>query len=244
MKQKPEDKLFAQPIDKLVDFQFDEQVAHVFPDMINRSVPGYSTVIAMTGIIAGTYAQAFSNCYDLGCSLGASTLSMRHRISVEGARIIAVDNSAAMLDRCRQNIEADAAMVSVDLACTDLVNQQLENASVVVLNYTLQFVSLEKRLSLLQSIFEALKPGGVLLLSEKICFDDQSQQKEMEQLHIAFKKANGYSDLEISQKRATLENVLIPETLKAHRERLEAAGFSSVQVWFQCLNFASLLVLK
>jgi tRNA (cmo5U34)-methyltransferase len=238
------DNLYANPLQQIARFAFDQQVVNVFPDMIARSVPGYATIINMVGELAGRYAQTNSYCYDLGCSLGAATLSMRHKISASACAIVAVDNSTAMIERCREIINLDNSSTPVELHCADLTETSIERASVVVLNFTLQFVSIKQREEILKKIYAGLLPGGVLILSEKISFEDAEHQALMIELHHNFKRANGYSDLEIAQKRSALEQVLIPETLTAHRDRLKSAGFDSVDVWFQCFNFASMIAIK
>ncbi|MGK0441583.1 MAG: tRNA (cmo5U34)-methyltransferase [Pseudohongiellaceae bacterium] len=238
------DSIYAADLGKIADFAFDEKVAAVFPDMIQRSVPGYSTIIAMTGVMAERYAQAGSYCYDLGCSLGASTLAMAKQIEGRNCNIIGVDNSAAMLERCKSNIADSGTHTPVQLLCDDLNNIDMSNASVVVLNFTLQFIAIEERETLLTRIADSMNPGGILILSEKILFEDSHLQALNTDLHHAFKRANGYSDLEISQKRSSIENVLIPETLNTHQQRLKKAGFQSIDVWFQCFNFASLVAIK
>ena len=238
------DNLYANPLAQVDTFKFDESVVNVFPDMIKRSVPGYATIINMIGNLAERYAQHDSTCYDLGCSLGAATLAMRHRIQAANCNIIGVDNSEAMLARCQQVITADSAEVEVNLHCADLCKFPINNASVVVLNFTLQFIAVENRNAILRNIYAGLKPNGVLILSEKLAFEDKQHQALMIELHHNFKRANGYSDLEIAQKRSAIENVLIPETLSTHRLRLKDAGFSSVDVWFQCFNFASIIAIK
>ena len=240
----PTDNLYANPLPQLNDFVFDESVVQVFPDMIKRSVPGYATIINMIGNLAERYAQADSLCYDLGCSLGAATLAMRHRVQAANCSIVAVDNSKAMIARCEQVIAADSAEIPVKLHCADLIGFPIQDASVVVLNFTLQFIATEQRAQILRSIYQGLKPNGVLILSEKLAFDDEQHQALMIELHHNFKRANGYSDLEIAQKRSAIENVLIPETLATHRQRLKNAGFASVDVWFQCFNFASIIAIK
>ncbi len=238
------DTIYATPLDAIADFAFDANVARVFPDMIQRSVPGYSTIIAMTGVLAERYARAGTHCYDLGCSLGASTLAMRALLDGRDCRIIAVDNSPAMIERCRALIAADARTTPVTLQLADINAIAIENASVAVMNFTLQFIPLEQREILLRRIADAMQPGAMLVLSEKIRFDDEHLQTLNTELHHAFKRANGYSDLEVAQKRTALENILIPETVQAHRERLQRAGFTSIDVWFQCFNFASLVAIK
>lgn len=242
---KKTDAIYAAPLQEMIDFQFDERVVAVFPDMIQRSVPGYGMIISNIGILAAKYAQAGSHCYDLGCSLGAATLAMRQRINRPECDIIAVDNSPAMIERARELLARDLApTVAVTMICADLQEVSIENASVVVLNFTLQFIPPAGRLALIRRIHAGLRPGGILILSEKIAFGDPQRQQFHEELHHDFKRANGYSDLEISQKRSALEKVMIPETLACHYERLQAAGFSASDLWFQCFNFASLVAIK
>lgn len=237
------DRLFAterQP----EDFRFDAAVARVFPDMIRRSVPGYTTIIPMIEVITEQYAQPGSNCYDLGCSLGASTLAMRHGIPFSDCNLIGIDNSTAMIERCEHHIALDDHPLSVSLRCENIQNTELSNASVTTLNFTLQFVPPQQRSALLKRIAEATKPGGVLILSEKIRFESDDDQDTQTRLHHEFKRANGYSDLEISQKRSAIEQVMIPETLGTHKQRLKESGFDRVLVWYQCFNFVSMLAIK
>ncbi len=231
----------AQP---LLDFVFDDKVAAVFTDMINRSVPGYAAIISMIGVLAERHVEADSNCYDLGCSLGAATLAMRHNITEKNCQIIAVDNSAAMLLRCRNIIDEDSSKLPVEIICADLFDVNIHNASMVVLNFTLQFISPERRLELITKIYDGLLPGGILILSEKICFEDEKLNQLFIDMHHRFKMNHGYSELEISRKRSAIENVLIPETIPVHQARLNNAGFDNFDVWFQCFNFASIIAVK
>ena len=224
-------------------FKFDTAVARVFPDMIKRSVPGYAETVAMSGVIASEYARDNTNLYDLGCSLGAVTLAMRHGVRAQNCKIIGIDSSSAMIDQAQHYIALDDGVVDVELACDDITQLAIKNASVVALNYVLQFIEKEKRIDLLSNIANGLNTGGALILSEKIRFSD-AEQKLQDQLHLDFKRANGYSELEIAQKRSAIENVLIPETESAHIARLKQAGFSQVIRWYQCFNFVSYLAIK
>lgn len=239
-----QDSLYSSPLGLVDSFKFDQSVVNVFPDMIQRSVPGYQTIISAIGLLAERYAQENSNCYDLGCSLGAATLSMRHQIMATNCKIIAVDNSEAMVMQFKENLLQDAGKVEVNCVCADIRDIVIENASVVVLNFTLQFIPIEDRQAFLGEIYRGLLPGGILILSEKLKFDDQRQQNLQTELHHAFKKSQGYSDLEISQKRSALETVLLAETFSSHQQRLNKVGFGSTEVWFQYFNFASMIALK
>jgi len=238
------DKLFATAIDNINDFVFDEKVVAVFSDMIDRSVPGYATTISMIGMLAQRYALPNTSLYDLGCSLGAATLSMGQQVATSGCKIISIDNSPSMISRCKENLQNSRMSIPVSFIVDDVTISPITNASVVVLNFTLQFIAMDKRLALLQNIYDGLQHGGILILSEKICFSDVHLNDLLIDLHHNFKKAKGYSDLEISQKRNALENVLIPETIDTHKSRLSTIGFSSVDVWFQCMNFASVVAIK
>lgn len=239
-----QDNIYAAPLTQPGLFAFDSNVAKVFPDMIQRSVPGYATIIAMTGLMAGRYAQAGSNIYDLGCSLGASTLAMRRNIQHSDCNMIGVDNSSAMLERCQGILDEEPSDVPTTLSCANLQDTQIIDASVVVLNFTLQFIKRELRNKVIQHIYNGLRPGGIMVLSEKVTFEDTHLDELNIDLHHEFKRANGYSELEIAQKRDAIEHVLLPETLKQHKQRISEAGFGSCDVWFQCFNFASLVALK
>ena len=243
-KKTSQDNIFASPLSEVVDFVFDENVVDVFPDMINRSVPGYSTIINMIGILAQQYAKPNSQLYDLGCSLGAASLSMRHRLTEEGCKIISVDNAEAMIERLDKIIQRDNSKTPLQTICADVQDIEIKNASVVAMNFTLQFIPLSERKEILHKIYQGLNQGGCLILSEKLAFPDESENELQIDLHHTFKKSNGYSDLEIAQKRSALENVLIPETKATHIQRLKETGFSQVFPWFQCFNFASFIAIK
>ncbi len=238
------DTLFSAPIEKLGDWTFDERVAEVFPDMIQRSVPGYSNIISMIGMLAGRFVTPGSRVYDLGCSLGAATLSVRRNIQHPGCEIIAVDNSPAMVERCRRHIDAFRAETPVQVIEADIRDVEISNASLVVLNFTLQFLAPAERQQLLEKIYQGLAPGGALVLSEKFSFDDATTGELLFDMHHDFKRANGYSELEISQKRSMLENVMLTDSVSTHKARLAKAGFSHAELWFQCFNFGSLVALK
>jgi tRNA (cmo5U34)-methyltransferase len=245
MSDKPkQDNLFASPLGNVPRFAFDEAVVDVFPDMIQRSVPGYRTIINLCGELAARYVQPDSNCYDLGCSLGASSLAIAQQVKQPGVSIVAVDNSAAMLTRCESVLEKQQTTATIQLVEADICDIEISNASLVVMNFTLQFIAIEKRQALLEKIYAGLNPGGCLVISEKLLFEPESLNQLLSELHHQFKSAQGYSDLEISQKRDSLENFLLPETLETHINRIKACGFNSASPWFQCFNFASLVAIK
>jgi len=243
-KSKDQDNLYSQPREAISGFVFDDAVVKVFEDMIGRSVPGYTTLLSMFPVLAHSFVQANSRCYDLGCSLGAATLAIQQGVKKEGVEIIALDNSSAMIEKCRALTSGHRSQAKVTVRLADICESEINNASLVVMNFTLQFVQKEAREPLINKIYSGLNSGGVFVLSEKIKCSNSKEQNRLTALHHDFKKANGYSDLEISQKRSALENVLIAETIEQHVSRIKQAGFSEVLVWFQCFNFVSFLAIK
>ena len=243
------DSIYSLPRDRVGQFQFDQDVAEVFPDMISRSVPGYASILSVIEQLATRFVQSGTHVYDLGCSLGAVTQLIRAHAPAD-ATIIAVDNSRAMIERLQSTLDAETAKQNnqhrcrVQLKLADICDLDMSNASMIVLNFTLQFVPAPLRAGLLEACYHALLPGGGLVLSEKVCFANQDQQRLLNELHLDFKRACGYSELEIAQKRTALENTLIPESITTHCQRLTDAGFSVVAPWFQCFNFASILAVK
>ena len=240
------DRLFDSEISTPGDFVFDDRVVRVFPDMIKRSVPGYSLVVPMIGLLARRYAQAGSNLYDLGCSLGAVTLAMRDAVQVGGARIIAVDNSGDMIRQLEKTLQSadGSGALEVHPRHQDILETRIESASVVVLGFTLQFVEPSSRLGLLKNIAAGLNPGGIMVLSEKIRFEDPLEQDLQTTWHHDFKRAQGYSELEIARKRDALENVMKPDCVQKHMDRMLEAGFGRVYQWFQGFNFVSMVAFK
>ena len=239
-----QDRIFAEMGAEAGSFEFNDDVAEVFPDMLRRSIPGYEASIRAIGTLASRYVQPGSRCYDLGCSLGAATLAMQQNISVPGCQIIAVDLAPAMIQRCREIIAASDSDVDVLIVEDDVRQITIEQASMVVMNYTLQFLSLEERDAMIGNIFDGLNDGGILVLSEKVLDEDDEVEKLLVAMHHEFKRQNAYSDLEISRKRTALENVLIPETISMHRTRLENAGFRHVGIWLRQFNFVSIIATK
>ncbi|WP_448555792.1 carboxy-S-adenosyl-L-methionine synthase CmoA [Thalassotalea montiporae] len=244
MQKNDTDLIYSNPHSQVKDFTFDAQVVEVFPDMISRSVPGYNTIIDTIGRLSQQYVQDNSTVYDLGCSLGAATLAMRRAITASDAKIIGIDNSQAMVERCQMHVAAFKGNTPVEIFNDNIENVDIKNASMVVLNFTLQFIENDKRQALINKIYQGLKPGGLLVLSEKIAHQNDQTNELLIDLHHDFKRANGYSELEIAQKRTALENVMRPDSLEDHVERLSQAGFINVSQWFQCFNFLSVVAFK
>ena len=238
------DQIFAKSNSKVADFEFNEQVAQVFPDMIKRSVPGYLQMLQGIGDIANLVVTPNSHIYDLGCSLGAVSLSVRRHVEDRPCSIFGIDNSPAMLEQAKMRINSFKSSHPIRLIHQDIQECSIENASLVVLNFTLQFLPQADRQALIQKIYQGLLPNGVLIVSEKLRFQSEDVSHLMERLHLDFKRSNGYSELEISQKRAAIEHVMKPDYIVQHAERFQKASFKNFSTWFQCFNFASMVAIK
>jgi len=235
------DEIYKDKVD-ISKFTFDQKVVEVFDDMVLRSVPGYKQMIELIGLAGRTYPVINSNVYDLGCSTGAVTLSIASNLKSESVKIFSIDNSQEMLDQCSKNLSSIEA--NIQYICDDIENIQFENASLIVLNLTLQFINPQYRSDLVKRIFNSLLSGGALIISEKIIHENEKINKSLISLHESFKRENGYSETEIAQKRKAIEMVLIPESIDHHLKRLNDAGFKKPLVQMQCINFASFLAVK
>ncbi|MDO4441276.1 MAG: carboxy-S-adenosyl-L-methionine synthase CmoA [Moraxella sp.] len=247
------DSLFTTPLDKFARFSFDEEVVACFPDMIRRSVPGYGQVLAMLPILARrhlSYGQTseqggrISRIYDLGTSLGAVSFALADKFAPDEIEIRAVDISRPMIERAKGVLDEHYPKHDIKFVLADVCTLDFEPCDMIVLNLTLQFLPPEQRLALLSKCHDALNDGGILILTEKTHAVDEQDDAWLVERYYDFKRANGYSELEISGKRNALENVLITDTETAHHDRLAAAGFERSLTWFKFLNFLSIMAFK
>jgi tRNA (cmo5U34)-methyltransferase len=238
-----QDQLFVVPKPLLTDFDFGAETAAVFDDMLNRSVPFYDEVQRMIGELVADFAVDGTNIYDLGCSTGATLLQQR---SLDrNVTFVGVDSSAAMLER------ADAALKEAGFGHPYILREQqidqdlvVENASVVILSLTLQFVRPLLREKVVQTIVNGLNHQGCLILVEKVLATETLINRLFIKHYYEFKRRNGYSEIEISQKREALENVLIPYREEENTQLLRNAGFRAVETFFKWYNFCATVAYK
>jgi len=238
------DTIYQKQQNEIDDFSFNRQVVDVFPDMIERSIPGYTNIIDGVGRLAAKFIVPESKVYDLGCSLGAVSLSIAKHNQQQNIQIIGVDNSSAMVERCQRHVDSYTYATPINITEADIVDFDINNASVIVMNFTLQFIQPKLRDVLMTKLFDALIPGGILILSEKIKLGHAVMDSAIIDLHHDFKRENGYSNLEISQKRTALENVMILDEYSLHEKRLLNTGFDAVSIWYQQFNFVSFFAIK
>lgn len=240
----PKDEVFRQEIEQVSDFRFGANVASVFDDMVNRSVPYYGEIQRMMAELAADHAREGTFVYDLGCSTGTTMIGMDTMVE-KSIKFIGVDDSQEMLNKCKAKFDEIKFNRPYELRCADLgEGVKIENASVVVLCLTLQFVRPIYRERLLQDIVKGLNPGGVLILVEKILAEESDFNRDFINYYYNYKRRNQYSELEISQKREALENVLVPYKLSENITLLRDQGFASCEVFFKWYNFAALIAVK
>lgn len=238
------DKVFDDKIEKASDFKFGATVANVFDDMVNRSVPYYGEMQRMISELAADHAQPGTSVYDLGCSTGTTMIGMDTTVSKD-IEFVGVDDSDEMLHKCKDKLESIGFNRKYRLVNSDL-NQGVEinNASVVVLCLTLQFVRPLFRDRLVRTIYDGLVPGGAVILIEKILAEESRFNRDFIKYYYDMKRRHSYSEMEISQKREALENVLIPYKLSENNLMLREAGFAHCEVFFKWYNFTGIIAVK
>ena len=233
------DKVFTKPIKK--QFEFDEEVAAVFDDMLQRSVPYYLESQKITQFFALKQLENGGRLYDLGCSTASLLLNI-HRKLESGAELIGLDNSEAMLEQARKKCEAYGAKIEVENA--DILEYEYKEADVFVSNYTLQFIRPLVREELVKKIADSLKKDAIFIFSEKVISHHSKLNKDLIECYYDFKKEQGYSEYEIMQKREALENVLVPYSEEENIKMALNCGFSHCEVVFRWANFATFIAIK
>ena len=237
--QRKVDKIFLNK--KVKKFEFDEKVVPVFQDMILRSVPGYENLIKNISIITKKNLAKNSMIYDLGCSLGACARKIADEAQSEKIKIVAIDNSEQMINYCHENY---SNYKNITFIHEDINNFKLETASVVILNFTLQFIKRDLKDQLIAKIFNALDEKGILVISEKVISESKEEELFLQDYHEFFKSCNGYTKEEIDRKKLSLSNVMLLDNIKTHERRFKDVGFSDSCLWHRSYNFVSWIVRK
>lgn len=241
----PRDTLYQNRNGDPGSFRFDEEVASVFDDMLPRSVPGYRHVIEMTALLLARFLRPGELVYDLGCSTGTTVLGLATLLDQLEPRFIGVDSAPAMVAKARR--KTAAAGISEERASFqegDITTIPLDSAGGIVVHYTMQFIAPENRPAFLARLHDALRPGGVLVVSEKVTSRDPFVAGIFTDLHVDFKRRQGYSDLEIARKRDALETVLVPLSIGENLQLLREAGFSHAATFCQWFSFASFFAVR
>ncbi len=244
MSEKKTDRLYRNPAPIYEDFNFNEQVAEVFDDMLARSVPCYSQVIGMTASLLSKFLVKGDSVFDMGCATGNTLLQLSRRLSDLELRFTGLDNSPAMIAKAQRKTEMFTGKQQLNFVEADIFNAGIHQGGAIILNYTLQFIRPMQRLDFLKRLYGCLRPGGILIISEKTVAADSLLNRAFIDFYLQFKKKQGYSELEIARKREALENVLIPFTIEENRKMVEQAGFSTIETFFQWFNFTSFVAVK
>jgi tRNA (cmo5U34)-methyltransferase len=238
------DRLYAKPRSHIGGFDFGEHTAEVFDDMLARSVPFYDEVQRMVCELIHGIATDRTRVYDLGCSTGTTLARLAEDPSLSGVTLVGVDNSEAMLARARDKLAAAGCAGRCELVNSDIGAVDVVDASAVIMLLTLQFVRPMLRDAVIRRIYDGLAPGGCLVLVEKVLCGDPRLNSQFIELYYDFKKRQGYSQLEIAQKREALENVLVPYDCDENMDLLRRNGFEAVDVFFRWYNFAGFVAVK
>lgn len=242
------DKVFSNPIGKIPPFTFNEKVAHVFDDMAERSIPHYREVQKLITELSLTFFQQGSKIYDLGCSTATTSALIYQGLIDHGVTdftIKGIDSSKPMCEEAQVKLDSlNASSDHVTITHGDFLSEEIHDASVVIMNYTLQFIDPMQRETLIKKIYDGLRHNGVLLVSDKLLQTNTDISRTFIDKYYNMKRLNGYSELEISQKREALENVLIPYSLEEETALFKDCGFKGVDIFFSWYNFTSFICIK
>jgi len=233
------DKVFTKPIKK--QFEFDDEVAAVFDDMLHRSVPFYDEALKITKFFTLKYIKENAVVYELGSSTASLLIELKKSIDIN-AKLIGIDNSEAMIQQALKKAKAFSA--DIELHYADILNYKYEKTDIFISNYTLQFIRPLLREEFVAKLYQSLKEEGIFIFSEKLISHDKKLNKELIELYYEFKKSKGYSEYEIMQKREALENVLIPYSEEENITMCKKAGFKHCEVIFRWANFATFIAKK
>jgi len=234
------DKVFTKPIKK--QFEFDEEVAAVFDDMLQRSVPFYKESQKITEFFVLKNLSENGIVYDLGCSTASLLLNIHRKLETK-ATLIGLDNSEAMLAQAKAKCHAFGAE-DIVIEHADILEYKYKNADIFISNYTLQFIRPLVREELVKKIAASLNKEGVFLFSEKVISHHSKLNKDLIECYYDFKKEQGYSEYEIMQKREALENVLVPYSEEENITMAKNCGFAHCEVIFRWANFATFIAIK
>ena len=232
------DTIFNKEIQK--QFEFDNEVAEVFDDMINRSVPFYKENLDLSINIIKNYLKDGDYVLDLGCSTGNFLIKLAQM--KDNLNLIGIDNSISMIKKAQNKAKAFGKKIEFKEA--DFIDYQFKKNKLITANYTIQFIRPLKREKLIQKIYNSLENNGIFLMSEKLIAEDKKLNKILIDEYYNYKKQNGYSEYEISKKREALENVLIPYTQEENIEMLKNIGFKHIEIIFRWCNFSTFLAFK
>ncbi|NRA64902.1 MAG: carboxy-S-adenosyl-L-methionine synthase CmoA [Pseudobacteriovorax sp.] len=236
------DELFAQS-NYPKPFAFNKEVAEVFDNMVERSIPLYEDVTKYVARWIHDFAADGGKIYDIGCSTGTTLLHIAQTLK-EPTTLVGIDNAQAMIEKAREKTMRINSQHMIHFICDDVMNIDIKDASAVVVNYTLQFLPIVNRQKLLNGIYEGLRPGGILFMSEKVRASCPEFQETTTRIYENFKETQGYSRTEIEQKKEALDNVLVPLTEKEHHRCLEKAGFDSYESVMRWNTFLSIVAMK
>ncbi len=238
------DEIYRRKLEKIEPFQFNEKVAHAFNDMASRSIPLYwESQTALAKLVCQSYKKK-GIVYDLGCSTGNSLKAILGEPGGRQIKMVGIDNSFSMCRQARLNIDLFVEASQIPIICQDILLANLKNTEIVILNYVCQFFRPDEKKLLIKKIYDALPKSGLLIICEKLEIEDANMSQMFTKLYYDFKESKGYSQLEISQKRDALENVLQPLSLSDLSRLLKSSGFSSWEVFFKWFNFAGIVAIK
>ena len=222
-------------------FTFNEDVANVFDDMLNRSIPFYRDNLKLNAKILSKYIKDGDKVYDIGSSTLNFLLYFEQNFKIK-ADLIGIDNSKPMIKKATNKIKSYNS--NINLIFGNIENIELKPSQAIVSNYTLQFIDKDKRSEVIKKIFNSLNDNGIFLVSEKVISNNKKLNENLIEIYHNYKQDKGYTITQIEKKKEALENILTPLSLDENMSMLKKVGFKEVEVLFKWANFSTFLAIK
>ena len=220
-------------------WEFNEEVANVFDNMLERSIPQYDVMRELVKRIGFKYVQLGSTIVDIGCSNGNAVDPFVKSYNMD-CNYLLLDVSEPMLEKCKEKFGFLDGIMNYDIT----KGIPKTDASLVLSILTLQFTPIEYRQKIVQSIYDNLREDGAFILVEKVLGNTNEIDEVFVNEYYQMKSENAYTREQIQNKRKSLEGVLVPITAKWNEELLRSAGFRKIDCFWRCLNFAGWIAIK
>jgi len=218
----------------------------VFDDMAARSIPGYLTAQQLCVNLCKGFARNGTRIYDIGSATGTTIAMLLSHLQEFSGEIVGIEPSEPMRKLCQGKLDKSTSLtqpsnIKVLLDDANIEDATLSNASAILCNYTLHFVSPHLRQSIVEGFYNALVPGGFLILSEKTTGSSPEETNLLRREYHRFKELNGYSREEILDKEKALSGILTPLSIEENIQLLLRAGFRKTEIGFRSPPFVTLL---
>lgn len=225
---------------------FDEEVANCFEDMLQRSIPQYDVMRKTTFELASPFLEnkKWFSLLDIGCSDGLGLVDYVKRFGAHG-KFLGIDCSDAMLKKAEERFSGFCNAGVCDFRNIDLRESfPVGQYDIIQSILSIMFIPIQYRQSIIQSVYDNLKPDGCFLFVEKVLGNSAKIDSLLVDKYYDIKRQNGYTEEQIMRKQLSLEGVQVPVTSNWNVDLLKQAGFRYIDVYWRYLNFVGYIAIK